>query len=103
MWWRNSYQPFRIVECPNQLSQILKHVGLADSTTQASLLLKNNAVEMRPWNLNEWWSKVNLKTKLPEGEPIYLRVGKRVYGLQTVMFPLSDQTMEFWEELVNES
>lgn len=57
---------------------------------------------MRPWDLSEWWSKVNLKTKLPEGRPIYLRVGKQVYGLQTVMFPIGEQTLSFWEQLIVE-
>lgn len=103
MWWRNSYQPFKLVECPNSLPQILKAVGLAESTTQAATLLKSNAVEFRPWTLESWWSKADLKMKLPEGQPFFLRTGKRVWGLQTVMFPVNaDQTMDFWESLIQE-
>lgn len=102
MWWRNSYQPFKEVECPNSLPKILKVVGLAESTTQAGQLLKSNAVEFRPWDLSQWWAKVDLKTRLPEGIPLMLRTGKRVWGLQTVMFPSASQPMELWESLIQE-
>jgi hypothetical protein len=100
MWWRNSSQPFKDAACQNQLPQILMAIGLVASTTQAAKLLKNYSVEMRPWDMSEWWTKVELKTKLPAGAPLYLRVGKRVWGLQIVMFPVREQTLDFWEELI---
>lgn len=102
MWWRNSYQRLKEVECPNSLPQVLKAVGLAESTTQAATLLKANAVEFRPWDLSRWWAKADLKMKLPEGAPLLLRTGKRQWGLQTVMFPVEDQTIRFWEFFIED-
>lgn len=100
MWRRNEQVRLYETECPNSLPHVLVAVSLCPSSTEAGKLLKAGAIQTRRWDLSDWWSTAKLKDKIPIGVPTMLRLGKRFYSIETVMFPDVGQTIGFWRSFL---
>lgn len=101
MWHGNTSKLLREIDCPNKLTNILVATGLAESKTEAGKLLKSGSIEIRMWALRDWWIKVGLFDTIPTGEPFLIRKGKATFGVQTVMFSIEGQTLDFWREFID--
>jgi hypothetical protein len=86
----------------SSLSDVLIACGLASSKSDAMRLLKAGAIEMRRWDLGDWWRRVELHDTIPCGVAVMLRRGKAFYGVQTVMVPREGQSLMFWENFITE-
>ena len=89
---------------PKSNQALLVVLGLAESNGEASRLMDAGGVEWREWwsELSEEnpWRRLGRKDVLRDGFPVWIRKGKRMYGVKTVMLPCARQYQGEWERIV---
>lgn len=106
--WNDGRYSLEEVTCPPDIAKVMVFLNMnpsqkpsspALSNAEAGRLIKAGAVEWRDaFCFDEWWKVVQLRQKLPVGEPILLRVGKKTYDTQIVMVPHKLNQLNWWEK-----
>lgn len=110
MWmWKNDVL-IDLGEIPNRMDKILVAAGLTSTTSEATRLIKGNGVRFK--QSLTWEPVPDPRTKLPEGKPVIIRIGKTSWRLvpregrdgwdgfptyREVMIPTANQDFEFWK------
>lgn len=114
MWmWKNDVL-IDLGEIPNRMDKILVAAGLTSTTSEATRLIKGNGVRFKQGLA--WEPVPDPRTKLPEGKPVIVRIGKTSWRLvpregrdgwdgfptyREVMIPIENQDFEFWKVQVD--
>jgi hypothetical protein len=101
--WLFNHDDFEVKERPKNLPSFLVSIGLAESNSDASRLLKSGSIEWKQWWNDGKWIPVSTKDEIPKEYPFWIRRGKKFYGVKTFMLPSSFQCQGVWEELIYES
>jgi hypothetical protein len=98
--WMFNHDGVEVKPKPKNLPSLLVSIGLAESNSDASRLLKSGSVEWKQWWNDGKWTQVSMKDEIPKEHPFWIRRGKKFYGVKTFMLPSSFQHQGEWEEIV---
>lgn len=96
--WIFAHGEILVLPRPENLTKLLVEIGLAESNSDATRLLKSNSIQQREWYGEDTWGKPEMVT----GASQWIRRGKKYYDVVTYMLPEANQTEYTWWELVNE-
>ena len=98
--WIFNHDGVEVKPRPKSIQSFLVSIGLAESNSDASRLLKSGSIEWKQWWDNGEWIRVSIKDEIPREYPFWIRRGKKFYGVKTFMLPSNHQHQGEWEKLV---
>ena len=87
--------------CVRDAESVLVFLGIAQSRSDAQRLIKPGGIQIREvWNPESRWTVLKLKQPIPEGVLLYIRRGKSMCGIKTIVLPRPDQKFLEWREIL---
>lgn len=103
VWLKRPGELLHPEDCAIRWVDLLVKVGLAESKTEASRLLRSGSIEIRDYFCSDtWWERVSLDTPIPQGYPLIMRRGRRYYGIVGFFCPVEGQTLDFWSHFLED-